>query len=417
MKKLIIDGGFPLGGSVKLQGAKNSALPILAATILCDGECCIDSCPRLSDCDASMDIIRYLGRGVRREDNCVIIGDGSISRYDIPESLMREMRSSIIFLGALIAKTGHASVSFPGGCELGPRPIDLHISAFRQMGVTVSENHGLIDCTVRGKLKGATISLPFPSVGATENIILAAVTAKGTTVISNAAREPEITDLVCFLVNCGARICGAGESTITIEGVERLDGTYHRIIPDRIEAVTYMSAVAASGGSAELRGAVPEHLRAVVPIFEEMGCNIVSHDGIIRLTAPKRLGAVKYIRTMPYPGFPTDAQAIVMAVATVCGGTSIFVETIFSGRYRHVDELRRMGANIKIEDRVAIVEGVNSLSGTSVDSTDLRGGAALIVAALAAEGRTEISSVHHIDRGYENIENKLSSMGAKIKRV
>ncbi len=417
VKKLVIDGGIPLDGCVKLQGAKNSALPILAATILCEGECCIDNCPRLSDCDASMDIIRYLGRSVRREDNCVIIGEGGISRYDIPESLMREMRSSIIFLGALIAKTGRASVSLPGGCEIGPRPIDLHISAFRQMGVTISENHGLIDCTVRGKLKGTMISLPFPSVGATENIILAAVTAQGTTVITNAAREPEITDLVNFLTDCGAKIRGAGESTITIEGVERLDGTYHRIIPDRIEAVTYMSAIAVSGGSAELSGAVPEHLRAVTPVFERMGCSIDARDSVISIAAPERLESADYIRTMPYPGFPTDAQAIVMAAASVCRGTSIFVETVFSGRYRHVDELRRMGANIKIEDRVAVVEGVNSLSGASVDSTDLRGGAALIVAALAAEGRTEISSIHHIDRGYEDIEGKLSSMGAKIKRV
>lgn len=417
LEKLIIDGGFTLNGGVKLQGAKNSALPILAAAILCDDECCIDNCPHLSDCDASMNIIRYLGRNVRWEDNCVIIKEGRISRYDIPEKLMREMRSSIIFLGALLAKTGRASVSLPGGCELGPRPIDLHISSLKQMGVVITENHGLIECAVHGKLKGTMISLPFPSVGATENIILAAVTAEGTTVITNAAREPEITDLANFLINCGAKIHGAGESTIIIKGVERLVGAYHRIIPDRIETATYMAAVAVSGGSAELYGAVPEHLRVITTVFDEMGCNVKACDGIISIIAPEHLGAVKYIRTMPYPGFPTDAQAIIMAVTALCRGTSVFVETVFSGRYRHVDELRRMGASIKIEDRVAVVEGVERLSGANVNATDLRGGAALVVAALAAEGKTKISSIHHIDRGYEDIESKLSSLGARIKRV
>lgn len=417
MEKLIIDGGYPLSGEVKLQGAKNSTLPILAATILCDGECCIDNCPRLSDCNASINIIRHLGKKAHREDSCVIIGDGEILRSDIPESLMREMRSSIIFLGALLARTGKASVSLPGGCELGPRPIDIHLDSLKLMGVEISENHGLIECAVRDKLKGTMIALPYPSVGATENIILASVKAIGTTVITNAAREPEITDLANFLVNCGAKIRGAGESTIIIEGVEHLYGVYHRIIPDRIEAITYMSAVAVTYGSADLKGAVPEHLRAVIPVFEEMGCNIHAADGIISMTVPRRLGAVKYIRTMPYPAFPTDAQAIVMAVTSICFGTSIFVETVFSGRYKHVGELQRMGANIKTEDRVAIVEGVEHLSGASVNATDLRGGAALVTAGLAAEGRTEISSICHIDRGYDDIEGKLLGLGARIKRI
>ncbi len=416
LEKLIINGGTPLCGELRLQGAKNSVLPILAASILCDGECCIENCPRLSDCDASINIIRYLGKNAYREDNCIIISGDKIARSDIPEEMMREMRSSITFLGAIIAKTGKAEVSLPGGCELGPRPIDIHISALRQMGVEISENHGLIQCRIRDKLKGNVIALPYPSVGATENIILAAVLAKGTTVISNAAREPEIVDLANFLTNCGAKIIGAGESTIIICGVEKLDGTYHRVIPDRIEAITYMSAIAATGGSGDILGVVPEHIRAVLPIFEEAGCELEAVDGRLSITAPERLGAVKYIRTMPYPAFPTDAQAIVMAVMAQSEGTSVFVETVFSGRYKHVSELQRMGANIKTEDRVAVVSGIERLSGASVSATDLRGGAALIIAALAADGASEISNIYHIDRGYEDIEGKLSGLGAYIKR-
>lgn len=417
LEKLIINGGVPLCGEVRLQGAKNSVLPILAASILCDGECCIDNCPRLSDCDVSINIIRHLGKRSYREDSCIIIGGENISKSNIPEELMREMRSSITFLGAIIARTGKAEICLPGGCELGPRPIDIHISALRQMGVEISENHGLIECKVRDKLKGAMIALPYPSVGATENIILAAVLAKGTTIISNAAREPEIIDLANFLISCGAKIVGAGESTVIICGVERISGVYHKVIPDRIEAITYMSAIAATGGSGDILGAVPEHLRAVIPIFEESGCEIQAINGRISITAPERLGAVKYIRTMPYPAFPTDAQAIIMAIMAQSRGTSVFVETVFSGRYKHTTELQRMGANIKTEDRVAVVSGVKKLSGASVLATDLRGGAALVIAALEADGRSEISGIHHIDRGYEDIEGKLSALGANIKRV
>lgn len=417
MEKLIINGGVPLCGEVRLQGAKNSVLPILAASILCDGECCIDNCPRLSDCDVSINIIRYLGKKAHLEDGCITISGDNISKSNIPEELMREMRSSITFLGSIIARTGRAEICLPGGCELGPRPIDIHISALKQMGVEISENHGLIECKVRDKLKGAMIALPYPSVGATENIILTAVLAEGTTVISNAAREPEIIDLANFLTGCGAKIVGAGESTIIVCGVERLSGTYHKVIPDRIEAITYMSAIAATGGSGDILGAIPEHLRAVIPIFEEAGCKLQTVDGRISITAPERLGAVKYIRTMPYPAFPTDAQAIIMAVMAQSKGTSVFVETVFSGRYKHITELQRMGANIKNEDRVAVVNGVEKLSGASVSAMDLRGGAALIIAALEAEGRSEISNIFHIDRGYEDIEEKLSALGADIKRI
>lgn len=416
MEKLIIDGGVKLYGEVRLQGAKNSVLPILAASILCDNECYIDNCPKLSDCNVSMRIIRHLGKSAYREGSSVIIGNEEITKNDIPEAMMREMRSSITFLGAIIAKTGGARVSLPGGCELGPRPIDIHISALKQMGVDISENHGLIECKVRDKLKGAMIALPYPSVGATENIMLAAVLAKGTTIISNAAREPEIVDLADFLKSCGAKIIGAGESTIIICGVENLEGAYHKVIPDRIEAISYMSAIAVTGGSGEIIGVVPEHIRAVIPIFEEAGCKLELSDKGLLITAPERLGAVKYIRTMPYPAFPTDAQAIIMAIMAQSKGTSVFVETVFSGRYKHITELQRMGANIKAEDRVAVVSGIERLSGASVSATDLRGGAALVIAALGADGKSEISNIQYIDRGYEDIEGKLRKLGAYITR-
>ena len=417
LEKLIIDGGTRLCGEVKLQGAKNSVLPILAASILCDDECYIDNCPRLSDCNVSMRIIRHLGKSAYRDGGSVIIGNEEITKNDIPEDMMREMRSSITFLGAIIAKMGEAKISLPGGCELGPRPIDIHISALRQMGVDISENHGLIECKVRDKLRGAMIALPYPSVGATENIILAAVLAKGTTIISNAAKEPEIVDLTIFLRSCGAKIIGAGESTVIICGVESLSGAYHKVIPDRIEAISYMSAIAITGGTGEVIGVVPEHIMAVIPIFEESGCKLQSTDSGLSITAPERLGAVKYIRTMPYPAFPTDAQAIIMALMAQSMGTSVFVETVFSGRYKHIAELQRMGANIKAEDRVAVVSGIERLSGASVSATDLRGGAALVIAALGADGRSEISNIHYIDRGYENIEGKLKKLGACITRV
>lgn len=416
MEKLIIDGGAKLYGEVRLQGAKNSVLPILAASILCDNECYIDNCPKLSDCNVSMRIIRHLGKSAYREGSSVIIGNEEITKNDIPEAMMREMRSSITFLGAIIAKTGGARVSLPGGCELGPRPIDIHISALKQMGVDILENHGLIECKVRDKLKGAMIALPYPSVGATENIMLAAVLAKGTTIISNAAREPEIVDLADFLKSCGAKIIGAGESTIIICGVENLEGAYHKVIPDRIEAISYMSAIAVTGGSGEIIGVVPEHIRAVIPIFEEAGCKLELSDKRLLITAPERLGAVKYIRTMPYPAFPTDAQAIIMAIMAQSKGTSVFVETVFSGRYKHITELQRMGANIKAEDRVAVVSGIERLSGASVSATDLRGGAALVIAALGADGKSEISNIQYIDRGYEDIEGKLRKLGACITR-
>lgn len=416
MSKLVIEGCNCIEGEVTVHGAKNSALPLLAATILCEGESILHNCPRLSDVDASIRILRYLGCSVLRDGNSVMVDAQDVYGYDIPDTLMREMRSSIVFLGAIVSRMGRARLSFPGGCELGPRPIDLHLKALRQMGLIINEYHGYLDCLVPTRLKGTNIALSFPSVGATENVILAAVLACGTTVITNAAREPEICDLADFLNECGAKIKGAGEGTIIIEGVDMLYGTEHRVIPDRIAATTFMTAAAITGGDLLIKDIIPVHLAQVIPVFEDAGCEVRCDNTMLRISAPKQLYPVK-IRTMPYPGFPTDAQPPLMAMSTLANGTSVFVENIFESRYKHVDELLRLGANIKVEGRVAVVEGVRHLSGASVQAADLRGGAALLIAGLAAEGVTELSGLHHIDRGYEAIEQNLSAVGAVVKRI
>ena len=414
MARLIIEGGRRLNGAVHIHGAKNSALPILAATLLAHGVCEIENCPELSDVRAATDILRHLGCGIRREGSCVVVDATAPDRSDIPDALMREMRSSIVFLGAIAARTGEAELSFPGGCELGPRPIDLHLSALRQMGLHIDEEGGKLCCRVKGRLVGCPITLSFPSVGATENILLAAVTATGTTTIHNAAREPEIVDLCEFLTACGARIRGAGESTVVIDGVERLVGCRHRVIPDRIETATYMGAAAVTGGSLLLRDVCPRHLQAILPLFEEMGCSLASWEDELLISAPGRLRRVKTVRTLPYPGFPTDAQALLMAMACVADGTSVFIETIFESRYKHVGELMRLGARVKVEGRVAVVEGVPQLSGAPVQCTDLRGGAALVLAGLAAQGKTELSELQHLERGYEAMTEGLTQTGASL---
>lgn len=406
-----------MNGELHVQGAKNSALPILTSAYLCNSPSIIHNCPDLSDVDASCRILKYLGCTVEREGDSVTISPSSIDKYDIPEALMREMRSSIVFLGAICAKLGRARISFPGGCELGPRPIDLHLSALRQLGVAIEEDHGWLNCKVDGRLKGANIILSFPSVGATENILLSAVTASGTTTIVNAAREPEIGDLADFLCKCGAKISGAGESAITIEGVETLHGCEHSVIPDRIVVATYMTAAAITGGNITLKGVIMDHINPVMPAFIEAGCKVQAKDNTLNIQRPGVLKPVKYVRTMPYPGFPTDAQAPVMAMECLAQGTSIFIENIFASRYKHAAELIRLGAKIKIEGKVAIVEGVKSLYGACVEATDLRGGAALVVAGLAAEGYTTVKGLHHIDRGYSRIEDQLSILGAKIRRI
>lgn len=417
MGKYIIEGQRKLRGEIDIQGSKNSALPILAATVLCKGVSVIHNCPRLSDIGATINILEHLGCKVKREDSTIIVDSTNVNRYDIPENLMHEMRSSIIFLGAVIGRLGKANISTPGGCEIGLRPINLHLEAMEKFGVMIEEGYGRLECTVEDGLKAANITLSFPSVGATENIILAASTAKGTTVIINAAREPEISDLADFLNGCGARISGAGESTVVIEGVQSLYGTEHTVIPDRIAAATYMAAAAITQGSVTLRNIIPSHIGSVNSVLEEMGCDISINGRNLTLVAPPRLQRVRIIRTMPYPGFPTDIQAPVMALTTVAKGTSVVIETIFESRYKHVSQLVRLGAKIMVDGRTAVIEGVDQLTGAEIVSPDLRGGCALVLAGLCAKGTTVVDAINHIDRGYDGLDEVLNSMGANIKRI
>lgn len=415
---LVVEGGNRLYGEVSVHGAKNSALIILAATLLVDGECVLHNCPDLTDISATIKILRHLGCKVKRERDTIIVDARDVERYDIPDDLMREMRSSIIFLGAILGRMSKARLSYPGGCELGPRPIDLHISSLKKLGAMIYEEHGYINCICdSGKLKGSNISLSFPSVGATQNIILSSCTADGMTVINNAAREPEIVDLQNFLNMCGADIKGAGSDTVIINGVKSLHSCEYSVMPDRIVASTFLACAAVTGGEALVTNAVQDHLSAVLPVFEEMGCKIKSFKGhSIHIKATERLNAVRLLRTMPYPGFPTDAQSPFMALAATSYGTSVFIENIFENRFRQAEELVRMGADIKVHGRVAVIEGVKKLHGAQVNCTDLRGGAALVVAALGADGETVITNIRHIDRGYDRIEERLKKLGAKIMR-
>lgn len=415
MSMIRIDGGRRLYGSVSVHGAKNSVLPIMAAALLACGETVIHNCPNLSDVDAAIRILIHLGCVVSREGDKVYVDSKTLSRSDIPHELMKEMRSSVIFLGAILARLGEAVLSTPGGCELGPRPIDLHLSALRAMGAEIEEEGGNIVCKAKS-LKGCRINLSFPSVGATENIMLAAAKCSGTTIITNAACEPEIWDLQSYLRRLGIKVHGAGTSIVTIEGCGQRGNTEHWVIPDRIVAATYLACAATSGGTIELTNVCPGHIQTVIETLAEMGCDIKTGSDTILISAEKPRKAVKPIITKPYPGFPTDAQPPIMAASLTAEGTTVFVENIFENRYRHVAELQRMGADIKTEGRVAIISGVTQLYGAPITATDLRGGASLIVAALGAEGITEISGVAHIDRGYDDIIDVLESLGADILR-
>ena len=415
MSQLILRGGGALEGELSVQGAKNSVLPILAATLLTKGQVLLEGCPRLRDVDASARILRALGCEVHWEGDALAVDTAGLDRDTISNELMREMRSSVIFLGAILARCGSASLSSPGGCELGPRPIDLHLAGLRQMGAVIEDVGGMLRCEAP-RLRGCEIVLGFPSVGATENLMLAACGAEGTTVISNAAREPEIVDLQSFLTACGASVTGAGTSTVTVEGGRALHGCAYRIMPDRIVAATYLCAAASAGGTVFLRNAEERHLTAVTAVLREAGCLVRGDRAGIRCTCGERLRAVRPVRTAPYPGFPTDAQAVLMAALLRSRGATVFEENLFESRYRHVDELVRMGADIRVSGRAAVVSGVERLCGAAVRCTDLRGGAALCVAALAAEGETCVTELRHIDRGYEDIVRDLSALGAELTR-
>jgi len=415
----VVTGGTRLSGELRVQGSKNSSLPILAATILSGKKSLIKDVPNINDVDVMVEIMRILGADVTRYGNIIEVDSANICSFEVPEHLMRKMRSSIILMGAILGRFGKVRVSYPGGCEIGPRPIDLHLKGLAMMGVDMQERHGFIYAETK-QLKGADIHLDFPSVGATENLMLAGVLAKGQTIIRNAAKEPEIVDLQNFLNKMGANIKGAGTDTIKIEGVkvEDLDDVKeYIIIPDRIAAGTYLVAAAITRGDITLTNVVPEHLAPVLAKLREIGCKITYHGEKIQLDTGQHLKAIESLRTLPYPGFPTDMQAPMMALLTTVDGTSVLTETVFENRFKHAEELRRMGAHITINGSTAIIRGVKKLTGAIVEAKDLRAGAALVIAALAADGETRIYGVNYVERGYEKLEEKLASLGAAIVKV
>lgn len=405
-----VEGGTPLSGSVRVQGAKNAVLPVMAASIITPCVTELLNVPRLRDVTAAVAILEHLGCTAVRDGDVLTLDSRGLCRCDIPHDLMREMRSSVIFLGAILARCGEAVVYAPGGCELGARPIDLHLSALRALGAEVTEQGGCIVC--RGSaLKGAHINLSFPSVGATENAMLAAVGAEGRTVITNAAREPELVELQSYLRALGAGVSGAGESTVFVEGFRPVARVGHRVMTDRIATATLMSCCAAAGGDVELKSVSPAHFSTVTEVLRSMGCRITEQGGSLRITAPRCLRAPRPVSTAPYPGFPTDAQPLVMAACLRCDGTAVFTENIFENRYRHAAELRRLGAEVSVVGPVAMVTGVPELYGATVTAPDLRGGAALVTAALAAEGETVIYDSGHIARGYDDLAGVLTALG------
>lgn len=419
MEKLIIHGGHELHGRVKISGAKNAVLPIIAATLLAqDKPCVLDEVPYLNDVCTIAEVLRQLGAKVdfNRQQHTLFVDSTVLKTVDAPYDLVRKMRASFVIMGPLLARYGKAKISMPGGCAIGTRPIDLHLKGFEALGAEIEIGHGFISATAPNGLKGTSIYLDFPSVGATENIIMAACMAEGQTILENAAQEPEIIDLANFLNIMGAKIRGAGTNVIKITGVPKLIGHNYTIIPDRIEAGTYMVAVAMTGGDIYIENAISEHLKPVIAKLNEAGVKIEEDIDGIRVSCNKRPKAID-IKTLPYPGFPTDMQAQFMAMLTIADGTGLVTETVFENRFMHVDELKRMGACIKVDGRTSIVEGVPSLNGCQVKATDLRAGAAMVLAGLVANGETEVSYIHHIDRGYDNLAEKLCGLGADICRV
>lgn len=415
MEKLVIEGGRPLSGTIRIHGAKNAALPILAASMMAEGTHRIDNVPDLLDIHVMMDILRSLGCKAELREETVILDTVPANSSHIPEELMTQMRSSIFLMGPLLTRFGEVQVYQPGGCAIGERKIDLHLKGLQALGATIEERGNTIVCRAP-RLIGTDIVLDLPSVGATENIMMAAARAEGKTTIHNAAREPEIQDLQHFLNAMGARIIGAGTDTITIEGVDRLSPCTYRIIPDRIVAGTIMVAAAITKGNIQLTDVCPAHLTSVTHVLRRAGVQVHIDGDIMNVSCPGRPKAVERIVTSPYPSFPTDLQSQIMVLLSLADGLSIIKETIFEGRFKHVDELTRMGADIRVDLNSAFVRGVPRLYGATVEATDLRAGAALVIAGLAAAGTTIVEQIHHIDRGYDRIERMFSRLGARIER-
>lgn len=415
MKKILIEGGAPLFGDVQISGAKNSVLPLIAATLLTDGESIIDDCPWLSDVNTMCRVLNHLGVRTALDHNVLSIDTSTLDSLDPPAELMRQMRASFLIMGPMLARVGKIRLAMPGGCAIGARPIDLHLKGFEALGANITIGHGYVEAQAP-RLYGARIYLDFPSVGATENLIMAAALAEGSTIIDNAAHEPEIIDLSNMLNAMGANIKGAGTNTIHIEGVSSLKAARHTVIPDRIEAASFLAMAAATGGELILHNVIFEHLQPLTAKLMEIGVSMEIGYDSIHILGNKDIDPVD-IKTLPYPGFPTDAQAQFMALLTRARGTSVITETVFENRFMHADELMKMGADIQIEGNSARVNGVSRLTGASVRATDLRGGAAMIIAGQMAQGITEITDIHHIQRGYENLIGKLEAIGTRIKMV
>lgn len=416
MNALRIHGGRRLTGEWRVHSAKNAVLPIMAASILTGEATRLEGCPELVDVAYMADILRTLGCRIHSGDGALTIDPQGLNRHEMPDALAKKIRSSIFLLGSILARFRKATVTFPGGCEIGLRPIDLHLSGLRQLGVDVREEGGLIRCDGR-HMRAGTVHFDYPSVGATENVMMAAVLLKGRTVLSNVAREPEIVDLQSLLNAMGARISGAGTHTVTVEGVERLHGVSYQPMPDRIVAGTLLAAAAATGGDVRLTNVPCRDLYAVFTKLREMGCEIDEEESAARLRAPQRLTAFQQLQTQPHPGFPTDMQAQMLALAAMAKGTSVVVENVFENRFAHAGDLNRMGANVLVNGRTAVVQGVEALYGAHVTARDLRGGAALVIAGLAARGETLVERAGLIDRGYERLEEMLNALGADICRV
>ncbi|SHK46844.1 UDP-N-acetylglucosamine 1-carboxyvinyltransferase [Tepidibacter formicigenes] len=415
MTKIVVRKSKPLKGYVKINGAKNAVLPIIAATLLAKDKSVIKGVPNLKDVHVISDLLRHLGAKVEFNEDTLIVDASDIKTCEAPYELVRKMRASFLVMGPLLARFKSSKISMPGGCAIGTRPIDLHLKGFKSLGANIEMDHGFVEAKA-DKLVGTKLYLDFPSVGATENIMMAAVLAEGTTIIENVAEEPEIVDLANFLNEMGANIKGAGTNTIRIKGVQELKGAVHTVIPDRIEAGTYMVAAAITKGDVVVDNVLIDHLKPTIAKLREVGCEVYEMENSVRVVGPKEIKATD-IKTLPHPGFPTDMQSQFMALLSVAKGTGVVIETVFENRFMNVAELNRMGANIKIEGRSAVVQGVEKLQGSTVNATDLRAGAALILAGLVSEGETIIGETHHIYRGYVDIDKKLRALGADIEVI